>query len=132
MVDIEQKKPNHWLIRWLVPNVLAEIPIAGSFFEKETWSESVHAAGKCTSMLVGGSIGMMYPIDTTNNERLDMTAGMAIGMMTGKVTFNVLCSVGKTMLPQYFATNQRSQDFEANNSEQQSQSLTRSLTPNMA
>ncbi len=91
-----------WRKNWFVINVLSEIPIIGSFFEKDTWALRIHAAAKCAAMLLGGSIGMTNSFPELNEHHtteyvLKMTAGMALGMMAGKVAFNTLFSSVKML-----------------------------------
>ena len=111
-----QDKPKTWRDHWLIKNILAEIPLIGSFFAKKTYQEALHDAGKCMSALAGGTTTMMYlwsPLETDNMQIkfLKMTSSMAIGMTAGKSIYNSLYSCSSQLLFRYRTISRQSNAF---------------------
>ncbi len=105
MLGRRTENPRSWRDHWLVKNVLAELPIVGSFLSKKKLSEAVHEAGKCTAMLVGGTCAMMSILTPTEQDTPEarvakMTTSMAFGMWAGKATYNVVTSGGEALYGQ--------------------------------
>lgn len=91
----------NWKQNWFVKNVIVEFPIIGDFFhEDSSVSNIMKRVGKSTSMLLGGSAGMMLDfIPVSEND--DMAAKiaknsvkMAIGMWVSAITYNTVLSLG--------------------------------------
>lgn len=87
LIPITQESPQSWKQNWFVKNIIVEFPIIGDFFHDDpSILDSIKRAGKTTSMLVGGSFGMMLHF-IPMSEKEDMAAhaaknsfNMAIGM----------------------------------------------------
>lgn len=86
---------------WFVKNVIVDFPIIGDFFQDDpSCSDIIKRVVKSTSMLLGGSIGMMLdfvPISENNNMALKITKNsinMAIGMWGAAVIYNIVFSFG--------------------------------------
>lgn len=88
-----------WRENWFVKNIIAEIPIFGSFAKQHTLSEAVNDAGTCVAALAGGSLAMEYAhhgnaIDPQN--MLNNAVVMAVGMTAAKTVYNT--GVSATLL----------------------------------
>lgn len=84
-----------------VVHVLIEIPVIGSYFKENP----LHDAGKCVASLIGGTIAMLYIMSPVESDATPMhiakiTAGMTIGMATGKIIYNG-CYNSSAMLYNY-------------------------------
>lgn len=110
-----------WRQNWFVENVLAEIPILGTFFQTESIPEAIQHASKHAAMLLGGSFGMamrmminaskntdhrgcvdkMSSADSMGSELVSMVGYMAVGMMAGTVTYNMLTGLGRGIYNYY-------------------------------
>lgn len=91
MIVITRSETQNWRKHWLVVNILAEIPIVGSFFKIADLSVALHDAGKCVAALAGGA-AMMATTHAADTESIlsvaKSTASMAAGMTVGKVIYN--------------------------------------------
>ncbi len=93
-----------WRDNWFVKNVLAEIPIVGSFFKTSNLAHAFHHAGMSTSMILGATTTMMFisltdmkESDSTGTKFAKMTIDMSTGMMGGVLTYNALYATGKKL-----------------------------------
>ena len=90
--------------RWFVKNVGAETPIFGAFFKEKELSKAVKGSLKSACMLAGGVSFMvtdpfnaMMMGESPVISSAKMAGGMALGMMTGTVAYNILESVGQSI-----------------------------------
>lgn len=90
-----------WRENWFVKNIGTEIPFIGPFLKENETSKAVREAIKTAFMLAGGLTFMMTdPFDSMAMDQspalsgTKMAGGMALGMMAGNVTYNVLESSG--------------------------------------
>ncbi len=101
---------------WFVKNVIVEFPIIGDFFHEDpNASTTLKRVGHSTSMLVGGSIGMMVDF-ISKSENDNMTAkimkssvNMAIGMWIVTVTYNTFTYLGYAVYQYCLFANQPTQ-----------------------
>lgn len=130
MLQSDQNVTNSWRKHWLLINVVAEIPIVGSFLKIESLSGAFYDAGKCSAALTAAFIGAFATnIHTTNSSESKMDAAsfaadsvimimyMTAYMTTGRIIYNVVGSA-VPMLYQYVSgncikNNTNSNDVEA-------------------
>ncbi|MBY0501850.1 MAG: hypothetical protein K2P93_07615 [Alphaproteobacteria bacterium] len=100
LLPVRKEKNKNWKQSWFVKNVIVEFPIIGDLFRYNlSVSETMQKAGKSTSMLLGGSVGMMLdfiPVPTGNNMVASLTrssVNMAIGMWVAVATYNTVVSL---------------------------------------
>lgn len=92
-----------WRAHWVVRDVLSELPLAGSFFHTANMRDALHGAAKTTFMLLGSTVGMMYPAlpitktDDMAEEMGKMLLNMVLGMTLATIMFNLLFSVLKVI-----------------------------------
>ncbi|MBY0378056.1 MAG: hypothetical protein K2Q14_00400 [Gammaproteobacteria bacterium] len=92
-----------WRTHWVVKDVLSELPLAGSFFHTANMRDALHGAAKTTFMLLGSTVGMMYPVlpitktDGVAEEMGKMLLNMVLGMTLATIMFNLLFSVLKVI-----------------------------------
>lgn len=116
LLSVTRKRNTHWKESWFVKNVIVEFPIIGDFFHHDlSASDTIKRVGKSTSMLLGGSVGMMLdfiPVPNNDNMAAHITRSsinMAIGMWVAATTYNTVVSLGAVAY-QCFSPHQSSQD----------------------
>ena len=101
LLPFTAEKPTIWRQNWFVKNIIVEFPIIGGFFYNDvSILNSIKRVGKSTTMLVGGSVGMILNFIPTS-EHEDMAAmiakgsfNMAISMWIATSTYNTVLSLG--------------------------------------
>lgn len=95
-----EDRDDNWRQHWFVKNILVEFPIIGDiFYDDESILITIKRMSKSTSMLLGGSIGMMLgfiPISENDNMTIKMSkdvSNMAIGMWAGTSIYNTIISL---------------------------------------
>ena len=94
------KKPSTWKQNWFVKNIIVEFPIIGDFFYDDiSILDALRRGGKSTSMLLGGSVGMMLnfiPMSEKEDMAVKMaksSINMAIGMWIATSAYNTILSL---------------------------------------
>jgi hypothetical protein len=90
---------------WVKKNILGATPFIGSFFTAHTTREAIHHEAHMFCEMSGGTIAMivfmtknMMPMDgdpdsTYREYYASMIGIMLVGMMLGKISFNIAYSV---------------------------------------
>ncbi|OJW51138.1 MAG: hypothetical protein BGO67_12490 [Alphaproteobacteria bacterium 41-28] len=119
LFPVTRERNKSWKQSWFVKNVIVEFPIIGDFFHYDlSASDTIKRAGKSTSMLLGGSVGMMLdfiPVPNDDNMAAHITKGsinMAIGMWIAVTTYNTVLSLGNIVYQCFSTPHQSSQDTQ--------------------
>jgi hypothetical protein len=100
MLNNTLEQSSDWRKNWFVVNLLAEIPILGSFFKHKTLAARLQGAAKCSAALAASTVSMHLVTDHMSVEQSVKSTGcMALSMMIGNVAYNA-----GTMLFQYIRT----------------------------
>lgn len=100
MLSNDRQSESGWLKRALTKIFCVELPIVGPCFEHNDYVAATRGVLKCTSMLVGGAVGMSltshYMHDSKPmtemswSESGTVVGGMGAGMYVGKVGYLII------------------------------------------
>lgn len=100
MLSNDRQSESGWLKRALTKIFCVELPIVGPCFEHNDCGAATRGVLKCTSMLVGGAVGMSLTshymhdskpmTETSWGESGTVVGGMGAGMYVGKVGYLIV------------------------------------------
>lgn len=107
------ENPDSWRNHSFIIQVLAELPLIGSFFAKEHPLEMLDMSLKYLTMLVVSTAGMMVPMgnemdDSPATMGAKMAFKMSVGMSVGNMGYNVARKGAKSFYYRFFGTPTRS------------------------
>ena len=103
MLHDEKTEPGGWRKNWLVKNILAEVPIFGSFFYTSKKLEMAKRALQSTTLLSCAGIFMALDVlsiketDSAAIKTAKMATVMGISIFATNVAFNCFKSLGKVI-----------------------------------